>query len=49
MKKIVLSIAALASFAIANAQDFKPTSGKVALEDKETSLDQPHSLIELYP
>ena len=24
-------------------------SGKVALEDKETSLDQPHSLIELYP
>ncbi len=32
MKKIVLSIAALASFAIANAQDFKPTSGKVALE-----------------
>lgn len=32
MKKILITLAALSSFAIANAQDFKPVAGKVALE-----------------
>ena len=32
MKKILLTLAALTAFAFANAQDFKPTAGKVSLE-----------------
>jgi hypothetical protein len=32
MKKIFITLAALTSFALANAQEFKPLAGKVALE-----------------
>lgn len=32
MKKILITLAALTSFSLANAQDFKPVAGKVALE-----------------
>lgn len=38
MKKIILTVAALTSFAFANAQDFKPTAGKISLEVNVTSI-----------